>query len=120
MNGHPDFEAAFRPYFHAAHLYYRTHTAVVPYADHFPFVAAGVPSVFHYRVNCDAGRFFHHRPDDDLTRVSPQVIATDLSALATWLDDLSRADTLPFTRGIPDAQRTEIAACWEDLFGGWR
>ena len=120
MNAHADFEAAIRSHFHPAGLYYRTHTAVVPYADHFPFVAAGLPSVFHYRVNCDAGRFFHHRPDDDLSRVSASVIARDVGALAGWLDDLARADTLPFTRGIPASQHAEVAACWDDLFGGWR
>ncbi len=120
LNAHPDFEASFRPIFHAAGLYYRTHTAVVPYADHFPFVAAGLPGLFHYRVNCDAGRFFHHRPDDDLSRVSAGVIGNDIGAVATWLDALSRADALPFTPGVPDAQHGEIASCWEDLFGGWQ
>jgi Zn-dependent M28 family amino/carboxypeptidase len=120
VNAHPDFEAAFRRHFHAAGLYYRTVTSVVPYADHFPFIAAGLPGVFHYRINCDGGRFFHHRPDDDLTRVSPMVIARDVSVLATWFDELARADTLPFTPGIPEPQQAEIAARWADLFGGWR
>ncbi len=119
VNAHPDFEASFRPYFHAAALRYQTITSVVPYADHFPFIAAGLPGVFHYRVNCDGGRFFHHRPDDDLSRVSPQVIARDVSAVATWLDDMAGIDVLPFTPGIPDTQRAEVAACWDDLFGGW-
>jgi hypothetical protein len=120
VNAHEDFEAAFRPHFRAADLYYRTVTTVVPYADHFPFVAAGVPAVFHYRVNCDSGRFFHHRPDDDVSRVSARVLAGDVSAVATWLDEMARVDTLPFTPGIPDAQRQEVASCWEDLFGGWK
>lgn len=120
VNAHADFEASFRPHFHAADLYYRVVSSVVPYADHFPFVAAGVPGVFHYRVNCDAGRFFHHRPDDDLTRVSPTVIARDVSAVATWLDAVACAATLPFTPGIPPGQQAEVAGCWEDLFGGWK
>ncbi len=120
INGEPSFEASFRPHFHAAGRYYRTHTNVVPYADHFPFVAAGLPGVFHYRVNCDAGRFFHHRPDDDVSRVSADVIAADVGAIATWLDDVATADALPFEPGIPQAQRDEVAACWQDLFGGWR
>lgn len=119
VNAQPDFEASFRPYFHAADLRYQTITSVVPYADHFPFVAAGLPGVFHYRVNCDGGRFFHHRPDDDLTRVSPHVIARDISVVATWLDAMASADALPFTASIPDAQRSDVAACWDDLFGGW-
>jgi aminopeptidase YwaD len=120
VNAHPDFEAALRSPFRAAGLYYQTITAVVPYADHFPFVAAGVAGVFHYRVNCDSGRFFHHRPDDDVSRVSADVIARDVSGVATWLDEMSRVNSLPFTSGVPEAQRAEVAACWEDLFGGWK
>lgn len=119
MNGHADVESAFRPYFRARDLYYQTVTSVVPYADHFPFIAAGVAGVFHYRVNCDGGRFFHHRPDDDLTRVSAEVVARDVSAVAAFLDAAAVADELPFTPGIPEAQRAEVAACWDDLFGGW-
>jgi aminopeptidase YwaD len=119
VNAHPDFEASFRPFFHAANVRYETITAVVPYADHFPFAAAGVPAVFHYRVNCAAGRFFHHRPDDDVSRVSPEVVARDVSAIARWLDRVSTIDVLPFTAGIPEGDRDAIASCWDDLFGGW-
>jgi hypothetical protein len=120
VNAHPDFEASLRPWFRAADLYYQTITAVVPYADHFPFVAAGIPGLFHHRVNCDGGRFFHHRPDDDLTRVSPEVIARDVGAVAHWFHAMAQADTLPFTPSIPDAQRPAVEACWDDLFGGWK
>jgi aminopeptidase YwaD len=119
VNGHHDFEASFRPHFRAANLYYQTITSVVPYADHFPFAAAGVAAVFHHRVNCNAGRFFHHRPDDDVSRVSAEVVARDVSVVATWLDQMATAGTLPFTPGIPEPDRPAIAACWEDLFGGW-
>lgn len=119
VNAHRDVEASIRPHFHAVDVRYQLVTTVVPYADHFPFIAAGIPGVFHYRVNCDGGRFFHHRPDDDLTRVSPTVIARDVSAVAGWMDTLANAAALPFTRGVPEAQHAEVASCWEDLFGGW-
>jgi hypothetical protein len=120
VNAHPDFEGTFRPHFRDADLYYQVITRVVPYADHFPFVAAGLAGAFHHRANCESGRFFHHRRDDDLSRVSASVIARDVSAVATWLDEMSRIDVLPFTPGVPEAQRPEIASCWEDLFGGWQ
>jgi hypothetical protein len=119
INGHDDFEASFRPYFNGAGVYYRTVSDVTPYADHFPFAASGLPAVFHYRMNCSAGRFFHHRPDDDVSRVSPEVVARDVSAIAAWLDRMATVDTLPFTPGIPERERPAVAACWEDLFGGW-
>ncbi len=119
VNGHPDFEASFRGHFRSADLYYQTITRVVPYADHFPFAAAGLPAVFHHRVNCNAGRFFHHRPDDDVSRVSVDVVARDVSVVATWLDEMATATTLPFTPGIPEGDRPAIATVWDDLFGGW-
>jgi hypothetical protein len=119
VNGHPDFEASFRPHFRAANLYYQTITRVVPYADHLPFAAAGLAAVFHHRVNCNAGRFFHHRPDDDVSHVSVAAVARDVSVVATWLDQMATAETLPFTPGIPEQERPAVAACWEDLFGGW-
>ena len=119
ISAHPDFEASFRPYFHAAGLYYQTVTKVVPYSDHFPFAAAGLPAVFHYRVNCNAGRFFHHRPDDDVSRVSADVVAQDVSIVASWLDQMASETRLPFTAGLPDDDRAAVASCWEDLFGGW-
>jgi hypothetical protein len=119
VNAHPDFIASFARHFHAADLYFQSVTSVVPYADHFPFAAAGLPSVFHYRVNCNAGRFFHHRPDDDVSRVSTDVVARDVSIVAEWIDAMATVDRLPFTPGIPEAARPAIASCWDDLFGGW-
>jgi hypothetical protein len=103
LNAHPDFEGTFGPHFRDADLYYQVITKVVPYTDHFPFVAAGLPGVFHHRANCDSGRFFHHRPGDDLSRVSARVIARDVSAVATWLDEMSCIDALPFTLGSRSA-----------------
>ena len=119
VNAHADLEASIRPYLHAADLRYQLVTGLSPYADHFPFVAAGLPAVLHYRVNCDSGRFFHHRSDDDLTRVSATILARDLSAIAAWLDAMATVDRLPFTPSVPEPLREEIAACWQDLFGGW-
>jgi hypothetical protein len=54
-----------------------------------------------------------------VSRVSVNVVARDVSAVATWLDEIATLETLPFTRGIPESDRAAIAACWEDLFGGW-
>ncbi len=119
VNAHPDFEASFRPYFHAAGLYYQTITTVVPYADHFPFAAAGLPAVFHYRVNCNAGRFFHHRPDDDRAGCRRR----SWRATCPWW---RRGSTRwpPSTgcrsrRASASGDRPAIASCWDDLFGGW-
>ena len=71
------------------------------------------------RLNCAAGRFFHHRPDDDLSRVSPEVMAALLGAVADFTADMAVTDPLPFAAAIPVAEQPAVAACWEDLFGGW-
>lgn len=92
---------------------------VLPYADHFPFVAAGVPALTLMRLNCTAGRFFHHRPDDDLTRVDFQVMAAVAGAVADFTAEMAAVETLPFAATIPAGEQAAIAAHWEDLFGGW-
>jgi len=92
---------------------------VLPYADHFPFVAAGVPALTLMRFNCTAGRFFHHRPDDDLSRVCPETMAALLGAVADFTAEMAAAEQLPFAATIPAGEKSAIAAHWEDLFGGW-
>jgi len=92
---------------------------VIPYTDQFPFAVAGVPGVWLSRRNCTAGRFFHHRPDDDLSRVSCDLLAALTGAAADLLADWSARRTLPFARRIPAAQQHAIQAFWEDLYGGW-
>lgn len=103
----------------AAGQYVTVETALIPYADHFPFVAAGVPAAWLGRNNCAAGRFFHHRPDDDLTRVSCPLVAELASAVAAALDELATADAWPFPGAIDGAMSGPVAAMWRDLFGGW-
>lgn len=92
---------------------------VIPYTDQFPFAVAGVPGVWLSRRNCTGGRFFHHRPDDDLSRVSCDLLATFAQAAAAILTDWGAVKTLPFKRSIPVAQRSAIRLFWDDLYGGW-
>ncbi len=106
-------------YFAAEGQYCRREPGVMPYADHFPFTAAGVPGLTLMRVNCASGRFFHHRPDDDLSRVDPKLMASLLNAVARLTADLASVATLPFAATVPPEEHPAIAHCWEDLFGGW-
>jgi len=119
VNGPDALRAAVDACFARHGLPLKVTTAVLPYADHFPFVAAGVPGMTLIRSNCTAGRFFHHRPDDDLTRVSPALMAAHLDAVAAWLADLAAREHLPFDPAMPPAQAGEIERIWTDLFGGW-
>ena len=100
-------------------LHMRVTTEAVPYSDHFPFVAAGVPAAYIGRSNCAGGRFFHHRTDDDITRVSVDLLASLFEASAILLEELANANVLPFSKAIPEDQQQRVEAFWQDLFGGW-
>lgn len=99
--------------------YVKVMRELVPYADHFPFVAAGVPAAWMGRENCTAGRFFHHRPDDDLTRVSCPLVAELTAGVGAALDRLASAEALPFPPQVDEADRPVVATMWNELFGGW-
>jgi aminopeptidase YwaD len=118
-NGHAELPAFIRPFFELHDLYPHFVSDMVPYTDHFPFVAAGVPSLCLTRSNCTGGRFFHHRPDDDMSRVSTSVMAAHLSATAELLAETLQCEALPFPAGIPNEQSEAVQAAWSDLFGGW-
>lgn len=93
---------------------------VIPYADHFPFVAAGLPAAWMGRDNCTAGRFFHHRPDDDMTRVSFALVAELAAGVGTALHGLATADRLPpFDASVTGRHRAAVDTIWNDFFGGW-
>ena len=99
--------------------YVRLTTELIPYSDHFPFVAAGVPAAWMGWENCAAGRFFHHRPDDDMTRVSCELVASLVTGAGGAIQQLASAATLPFGADIGEADRSAAARRWQDLFGGW-
>lgn len=119
-NGPPQFNRVIKNFLEKRDLFARVVSDLNPYGDHFPFVAAGVPGCVLERLNCAAGRFFHHRADDDLSRVSPDGVARVLDAFAGLLAYLSNGDKLPFPTTIPESQAGEAARVWEDIFGGWR
>ena len=119
-NGDPAVGRFFAPFFERERCWVRFRNVTVPYADHFPFAACGVPGGFLYRQNCIGGRFFHHRPDDDLTRVSTSLMASLLEAVARALTRLAQPGPLPFPGRIPRDQAKQIAVLWQDLFGGWQ
>jgi aminopeptidase YwaD len=117
--GPPSMADWLRGVFERHDLYLAVTTRVMPYADHFPFVAAGVPAASLLRSNCTAGRFFHHRPDDDLSRISTGLVVQVLDASLEALVELAQTETLPFPARIPAGEAREAEYFWNDLFGGW-
>lgn len=91
----------------------------VPYADHFPLAACGVPAAWLGRSNCASGRFFHHRPDDTISRIGIPVVTKLLSVTRECLAKTAVADPLPFPTSMPEDLQTQIGKKWQTLFGGW-
>lgn len=114
-----EFDAVLPAYFGKHGQQVKRERGVLPYADHFPFNAAGVPGLTLMRPNCAGGRFFHHRPDDDLSRVSPELMAALLGAVADFTAELAATEKMPFAAAVPVDEQPAVAACWDDLFGGW-
>ena len=92
---------------------------LVPYTDQFPFLVCGVPGLWVSRRCCTAGRFWHHRRDDDLRHLDPAEIALQAELAAGVLDGLATAPEMPFNRTLPAAQQTAALAMWNDLYGGF-
>jgi len=119
-NGPPELVGLVRNAFARHGLPVRMLDGMVPYADHFPFVAADVPGLWMWRPNCPSGRFFHHRPDDDLSRLSFPLMSRLLTALAGFVGEMANVPELPFGRTIPPHQADSVKQYWDDLFGGWK
>jgi aminopeptidase YwaD len=119
-NGPVALAAAAVAAFHARERYIRVTTEVCPYTDLFPFVVTGVPGFWLFRENCSGGRWFHHRPDDDLSRVDTTMMAGLLDVVAGFVHDAANRQPFPYARTIPAAQAGEASRYWDDLYGGWQ
>jgi len=93
---------------------------LMPYADHFPFAAAGLPAATLGRSNCTTGRFFHHRPDDTLSRLDLPLVARLADAGREALADMAATDPLPFPPRLAPNLQTKVEHLWQDIFGGWQ
>ena len=107
-------------FFVAQEEYIKLNPEVIPYSDHLPFTACGVPSAWVTRLNCTSGRFFHHRPDDNISRISPEKLAKLSLISHNVLAEMAIADTPAFPTLIPGAQQKEVDRQWQELFGAWQ
>jgi Iap family predicted aminopeptidase len=93
-------------------------TAAMPFADHFPFSAFGVPSVTFMRPNMDSGmRWQHHSAQDNLDNVSVDELARVIQAIAGVTMALARSARWKIGRGVSPAQRHETVRMAKELFG---
>jgi aminopeptidase YwaD len=93
-------------------------TGTMPFADHFPSSAFGIPSVTFMRPNIDGGmRWQHHSAQDALDNVSADELARVVRAVGQVTGELARAARWPFPRGLAPEQRAETARMAKELFG---
>jgi hypothetical protein len=92
--------------------------AAMPFADHFPFSAFGVPSVTFMRPNMDSGmRWQHHSAQDNLENVSIEELVRVVRAVGGIASTLAQQSRWPFARGLAAEQRAESARMAKELFG---
>jgi Iap family predicted aminopeptidase len=93
-------------------------SAPMPFADHFPFSAFGVPSVTFMRPNMDGGmRWQHHSAQDNLDNVSVGELQRVISGVGRVASELARAANWPFGRGVSPEHQAETDRLARELFG---
>ena len=105
--------------FERHNLYARLCSECTPYTDHFPFVVAGIPAASLSRFNCTSGRFFHHRPDDDLSRVCVTTMIRLITVASAIIADTVQQPNLPFDLQFEPGTKANAERYWQDLFNGW-
>lgn len=81
---------------------------VSPYSDMFPFNLVRVPSLWFYRSNLGATRYYHHSAEDTLDKISFDALAHTAGAVANMVWHMGGATQLPFESGIPQEQWERI------------
>jgi hypothetical protein len=90
----------------------------MPFADHFPFSAFGVPAVTFMRPNMDSGmRWQHHSAQDNLENVSVGELSRVSRAIAGVVCALAKALRWRFDRGVAPDQQAETDRLARELFG---
>ena len=120
FNGAPAQEALLRDVFAKHDLPFALNRNLCPYTDQFPFMAAGVPGLWIFRMNCASGVFYHHRHDDTLANLDLARAARQLDAAADFLARLAGSGDAVLKAQAGDDKREAAARMWEALYGGWK
>ncbi len=92
-------------------------SAPMPFADHFPFSAFGIPSVTFLRPNMDSGmRWQHHSAEDNLDNVSVRELSRVIKAVGAVADRLARESRWAFTRGFAPEHRAATLRLAREMF----
>jgi hypothetical protein len=95
-------------------LQFRFHGEVTPFSDHFPFNAAGVPSLWFSRTTLVTARHFHHTVLDTPAVVSFDLLAGIAAFEAALVHELAFSARWPFPSRMPPALSAKIRRTAED------
>lgn len=95
--------------------YLTIETDALPYGDHFPFAAVGIPAFWLLRHNCSSGLFYHHQSNNNISKVSSEIIARLADCVAGLVEGLG-SGPFPFPSAIPEEMQAVITRYWNDLF----
>lgn len=98
-------------------LQFRVGDEISPFSDHFPFNAAGVPSLWFYRPTLTTGRHFHHTTRDSLAGLSLDLVADMAAFQASLVRELAFAARLPFPASLPPLLAARISRAAEEWLG---
>jgi len=92
-------------------------TAPMPFANHFPFSAFGIPAVTFMRPNMDIGmRWQHHSRFDELSNVSSSELEKVAGALQDVASQLADSVRWPFKPGLAPHQQAETRRLAREMF----
>jgi len=100
-------------------IYYVEFTQPDPCNDLFPFTVCGVPGVTLMRNNCEVGKFYHHRPDNNLENISCDIAAKLAKASAKLIEELADGDDTRELYTVDKAMCAAVDSLWLENYGGW-
>jgi len=101
-------------------IYYVEATQPDPCNDLFPFTVCGVPGVTLMRNNCEMGKFYHHRPDNELKNISTDIAAKLVKASAKLIEELADSDDFRGVYNVEPSVCKDVDLLWEENYGGWK
>lgn len=120
INANDELRHKMKEVYNTEGIYYVEFTEPDPCNDLFPFTVCGVPGVTLMRNNCEAGKFYHHRPDNKLSNISTDIAAELAKASAKLIEELANSDDpRKFYTVNKDASET-VFDLWEENYGGWK
>lgn len=101
-------------------IYYVEFTEADPCNDLFPFTVCGVPGVTLMRNNCEAGKFYHHRPDNCLSNISTDIAAELAMASAKLIEEIANSDEIKDVYTTNSTMTDTVLNLWDENYGGWK